>query len=187
MNFISAFDLHVEQVLYAMRDPSLVRLFTGVTELASTTMVIAITLIVLIALVYRKRWALAAGLCTSVFGSAAAVYALKELVARPRPAAPLYTFLETSYSFPSGHAAFSVALYVFILWIMYKTLPAARKHITTVAVTVLVVGIGFSRLYLGVHYPSDVIAGYILGGIFVLLGIKVVKYLEDKPISPLSK
>jgi len=186
MNFISVFDLHVEQALYAMRDPSLVQLFIWVTELASTTTVLGITFIIVIILAYRKRWALAAGLCTTILGSGAAAFVLKDLIARPRPGAPLYAFVETSYSFPSGHATFAAALYGFVLWLVYDTLPAAWRYVATAAVTVVILAVGFSRLYLGVHYPSDVLAGYVLGGIFALLGIKVAKYLERKTTSVLN-
>ncbi|MDO8522208.1 MAG: phosphatase PAP2 family protein [bacterium] len=180
MNFISAFDLHIEQALYAIRDPSPVQFFTWVTELASTTTVLGITSIIIIILAYRKRWALVAGLCTTTLGSGAVAFILKDIVARPRPGAPLYAFVETSYSFPSGHATFSVAMYGFVLWLLYDTIPVAWRYVAIVAVTIVVFAVGFSRLYLGVHYPSDVIAGYILGGLFVLLGIKVTKYLERR-------
>ena len=70
-----------------------------------------------------------------------------------------------------------------MLWLIYDTIPTAWRYVATVAVTILVLAIGFSRLYLGVHYPSDVLGGYVLGGIFVLLGIKVTKYFERKAIS----
>lgn len=180
MNLISVFDLRIEQALYAVRDPQLVQCFIWLTELASTTTVIGLTGIIMILLAYRKRWALVAGLGTTIFGSGAAAFILKELVARPRPGAPLYAFVETSYSFPSGHATFVVALYGFVLWMLYGTLPTAWRYFVAAMTTVIILVVGFSRLYLGVHYPSDVLAGYALGGLFVFLGIRVAKYLERK-------
>ena len=185
MNFISSFDVYVVQALYAMRAPSLVPFFTWVTELASTTTVIGLTFIIVIILAYRRRWALVAGLCTTIIGSGAVAFILKDIIARPRPSASLFAIVETGFSFPSGHATLSVALYGFILWLVYGTLSPNRRYLMITATTILILAIGFSRLYLGVHYPSDVIAGYLLGGVFVLLGIKVAKYIE-KEISPTS-
>ena len=184
MNFISAFDLYFEQALYAMRDPSLAQFFIWVSALGSHYAIFGLTFVVAIALAYRNRWSLASGLFASVFGSAVTAYVLKEVIQRPRPPDFLQAYtISTLFSFPSIHAAFSVALYVFVLWLVYDTIPTAWRYVATVAVTTLVLAIGFSRLYLGVHYPSDVLAGYALGGIFVLLGIKVAKYLERKTIS----
>lgn len=177
---ITALDTEIELALYAMRDPSLVQFFIWVTQLGSAYTIFGFTLFAAIILAYRKRWTLIAGLFTSVFGSAAVAFVLKEFIARPRPGDPILTFIETSYSFPSGHATRSIALYVFILWLIYKIFPTGWRYIAAVAVTALVLAIGFSRLYLGVHYPSDVLAGYVLGGIFVLLGIAVAKKLERR-------
>jgi len=184
MTLISALDLYIEKALYAVRDPSLVQFFIWVSEFGDFfDVILGLTLITAILLAYRKRWALVAGLSTSVFGSFIVAYALKELAARPRPPAPLYAYIETSYSFPSGHAVFSVAFYFFILWLVFAALPSIWRHAATIAVAVLTLAIGFSRLYPGVHYPSDVLAGYVLGGLFVILGIKVAKYFERKIIS----
>jgi membrane-associated phospholipid phosphatase len=183
MNAISVFELYIEQALYSVRDPSTVNFFIGVSELASTTTAIGLSVLIAAVLVHYKRWSLVAGLFTAVFGSAAMVFILKEIIARPRPGAPLYAFIESSYSFPSGHATLSAALYFFVLWLLFAIIPAAWRYVAAFTVTIIVLVVGFSRLYLGVHYLSDVLAGYVLGGLFVLLGIKVAKKLERKTIS----
>lgn len=181
ITLITNLDMAVEQALYAIRDDSLVQLFIRITELGSHYTIFGLALIVAIILAYRKRWVLIAGLCISVFGSAVSAYVLKWLIARPRPDVFMHAYAPTTlHSFPSIHATLSVAFYVFILWLLYDTLPAVWRHVANGAVTALILAIGFSRLYLGVHYPSDVLAGYVLGGLFVLLGIKVAKYLERR-------
>jgi membrane-associated phospholipid phosphatase len=175
----------LEQALYAVRDPSIVQFFIWLTELGSAYTILGFTLVALIILAYRKRWSLAAGLFCSVFGGASFGYVLKQIVARPRPGVPIYAYMETTlYSFPSIHATLSIVFYVFILWIIYDSLTVMWRYVAVVTTTVLVFAIGFSRLYLGVHYPSDVIAGYVLGVMFVLLGIAVSKKLERKLTSP---
>lgn len=184
---ISNLDTILEQALYAVRDPSLVKFFMWVTQLGEyTTVIPAITLIVGINLVYRKRWTLAAGLFLSVFGSYPALYIVKKLIARPRPDTYLNAYFENGFSFPSAHAALSVALYGFLLWLIWDSLSPVQKRIKAVAVSVLIIAIGFSRLYLGVHYLSDVLAGYLLGGIFVVVGIKITRKLRERPTSVLN-
>ncbi|MDO8552110.1 MAG: phosphatase PAP2 family protein [bacterium] len=184
MNIISTFDLQFEQALYTVRSPSLAQFYIWFTELGDyKTVIPALTIIALIILAYKKRWALAAGLSACISGSYIAVYALKELIARPRPPGYLNMLSDNGYSFPSGHATFSFALYTFLLWIIWDSIPPAWKKPTIGVVAVLIIAIGYSRLYLGVHYPSDVLAGYVLGGIFVLLGIKVARILGQKTTS----
>ncbi len=182
--FLTNADMGVLQALYAARDPSLVKFFMWVSALGSDYAILGLTLVIAIALAYRNRWSLASGLFASVFGSAVAAYVLKEMVQRPRPPDFFQAYTaSTLYSFPSIHATLSVAFYVFIVWLIYDTLSPARKRLTITAAAILIIAIGLSRIYLGVHYPSDVLAGYMLGGIFVFLGIKVAKYFDRKATS----
>ena len=175
---ITSIDLAILDSLYAVRDPALVQIFIWVSELASTTTVAGLSAIVLIVLAYRKRWALAAGLATSVFGSAAGTLILKELAARPRPSRDFAAYVETGFSFPSWHATGVVALYGFLLWMMWEKLSPSRRKIKIVAVAIIILLVGFSRPYLGVHYVSDVLAGYLLGTAFLWIGINVTKRLR---------
>lgn len=184
---ISAIDQWLTHALYSARDPFIVQFFIWVSELGNETTIFGLALIAMIFLAYRGRWPEAAGLVVSVCGSAAAAYMLKELVARARPPFPFPAYVETSFSFPSGHAVLSIALYAFLLWAVYEAMPPLWRKMTLSSAAVLIIAVGFSRLYLGVHYLSDVLAGYLLGGIFVLLGTKVAKKLGQRVISPWLK
>src|SRR3989344_5988783 len=155
----------------------MVQFFIWVTQLGNSTTVIGLTLTAVIIFVYRKKIPEAAGLIASVAGSAAAVYILKELIARPRPMSSIPAYIETSYSFPSGHATLALALYVFLLWAVYDAMSPLWRKFTAVSVTVLGLAKENSGLYLGFHYLSDIVAGYLLGGIFVVVGIKIAKKL----------
>lgn len=181
---ISRLDLAVEQFLYSVRDPSLVQFFIWVSELGSAVTIAGLTLVVLIILAYRKRLPLVYGLVVSVLGSTVVTFILKELVARPRPTDPLFAYIETSSSFPSGHATRAVAFFVFMLWIIWDFLSPMWRRIAASIAAIFVIAIGFSRLYLGLHYPSDVLAGYLVGAIFVILGIKVANKLSRRLNSP---
>ena len=173
VNYILSLDTSIEQALYVARDPFLVQAFTWITWLGEVFVVLGLTAAVAIVLAYRKQWAPMAGIITSVIGSAAVTYILKELVARPRPPMGIPTHLETGFSFPSGHATFVIAFYGFMLYLMWEKLTPMQRKIKTVAVGIIVLAVGFSRLYLGVHYPTDVLAGFLAGGVFVWLGILI--------------
>lgn len=184
--YIQHLDTIFAQAVYSMRDPSMVQFFIWVTQLGSSATVIGLMLIAAIIFVYRKKIPEAVGLLVSIAGSAAVVFILKELIAKPRPMYPIPAYIETSYSFPSGHATLAIALYVFLLWTIYDAMPSLWKKLTATSTVVLVLAIGFSRLYLGVHYLSDVVAGYLLGGIFVVVGIKITRKLREQPTSVLN-
>ncbi|MBU1613162.1 phosphatase PAP2 family protein, partial [Patescibacteria group bacterium] len=111
----------------------------------------------------------------SVGGSAVCVYILKLLITRPRPTAiPVY--IEDSFSFPSGHATVAVALYGFLLYFCVKNIANKLwRWISITALFLVIFLLGFSRIYLGVHYFSDVIGGFLLGGIWLGVGIWFVK------------
>ena len=100
---------------------------------------------------------------------------LKYLIHRPRPQInPLVT--ETGYSFPSAHTMVGTAFYGFIIYLVQKNIKTRKiSNIITVLLVILILLIGISRIYLGVHYASDVIAGFLLGLVYLLIFIKIIR------------
>lgn len=93
---------------------------------------------------------------------------LKRILQRPRPE-EFRIINESGYSFPSGHSMVSMAFYGFLIYLIYKNVK--NKYIKWILITVLgllIISIGISRIYLGVHYTSDVLAGF-LGAISYLI------------------
>lgn len=178
---MSGFDSYILDALFALRDPSFVQIFMAVTQFGSTLVVGSIALAVGLYLLARARLAYFAGLCVSVVGTIIVVFPLKEFVARARPDVLYQAFSEDTFSFPSGHAAFSIALYGFLAYLAWKQLPRQRAIVVSVGLAILVILIGFSRLYLGLHFVSDVLGGYLIGGAFVALGIWVSERLMRRP------
>lgn len=88
---------------------------------------------------------------------------------RVRPDLPWAFAHEPTFSFPSGHSVFAVVLYGTLLYLGLRHLRRVRERVAvSVAALALILGIGYSRIYLGVHYPSDVAAGYFVGTVWLL-------------------
>lgn len=105
---------------------------------------------------------------------------LKVIFMRARPVInPLV--IEKSYSFPSGHSMVSMIFYGYLIYLIYNHLENKRvKWILISIVSVLIFGIGFTRIYLGVHYASDVIGGFVLGIAYLILYIDISKKIMKK-------
>lgn len=100
---------------------------------------------------------------------------LKFIVQRERPN-ELRMIDETSYSFPSGHSMISMAFYGYFIYLIYKYVKNKYlKSILIVLLSVLIVLIGFSRIYLGVHYTSDVLSGFVISIAYLVLFTSIVK------------
>lgn len=93
---------------------------------------------------------------------------------RPRPEHWI-GFHETSYAYASGHATLSLAFYgLWIAYLMRSDLPAGMRRGAAFALALFILAIGWSRLALGAHYPTDVLGGYLLGGAFLCLAVAVL-------------
>lgn len=178
---ITSFDTQILATLYAVRDPLALQIFIWITELGSTLTIGGLAACVALALVLRGRFEYLAGLVVSVAGSAATMLVLKEIIARPRPPVSFQAYVETGFSFPSGHAALSLALYGFLAYMAWRTISSKSWRAASVFIAAsFVAAIGFSRLYLGVHYASDVLASFIIATFFVWIGTVVTIQLEKR-------
>jgi membrane-associated phospholipid phosphatase len=101
-------------------------------------------------------------------GATGLVVVLKLYFRRIRPDLPWAFAHEPSYSFPSGHSVFAVVVYGTLIYLGLRHLRTVwEQMVVSVAAMALVGGIGYSRIYLGVHYPSDVAAGYFVGAVWL--------------------
>jgi membrane-associated phospholipid phosphatase len=160
-------DMFVRTSVHQHSTPGLTRLMQGFSFLGSVGTVSALCLVILAALLYFHRMRMAVLLGITMVGMAALDEALKLAFHRPRPVA-FFGPTPSSYSFPSGHAFGALCFYGVLAAILA---PRARGRIAKWAIwsaaAFLIATIGFSRIYLGVHYPSDVIAGYAAGAVWV--------------------
>jgi len=103
---------------------------------------------------------------------------LKQLFQRKRPLSPLLKAAK-GLSFPSGHAIMAVTFYGLMIYILQHSITIDwLKWFAIILVIALIISIGFSRIYLRVHYASDVAAGFIIGLLWLLISLAVLKWLE---------
>ena len=110
----------------------------------------------------------------NLVGIVALNYALKEIVQRPRPEG-FRLIAETGYSFPSGHSMVAVAFYGFMIWLIIRyEEDRLQRWIWSLALFFVVIMIGVSRVYLGVHYFSDVVAGYCVAAVWLVVFTRII-------------
>ncbi len=155
----------------------------AVTELGGGRISVAVGVAVFGWLAWRRAWIAAAYWVGALIGARACVMVLKMALQRPRPAS-IYSGLE-SFSFPSGHAASSMVTYGFLAFLLCVRQPW-RVRIPVLALTaVAVTAIGLSRLYLGMHWLSDVLAGYVTALAWIaLLGTAYVTLHVPEKFAP---
>ncbi len=162
------FDEAVATNLQDRQTPTLTAFFLVVTALGSLETIGLLGLVVAVIFGMRRQWLNLGTWLAALAGGAVLNQLLKELFARPRPYFEHPLVLETSYSFPSGHATMSLIFYGMLAYFCVLALRTWRARTAVVfGAALLVLLIGFSRMYLEVHYFSDVVAGFASGGVWL--------------------
>jgi undecaprenyl-diphosphatase len=163
---VGAFDYAVRNWVHGFASPGLTAVMKGVSLLGYGVLIVE--LVVAIVIFLRLRWRRGAlWLAISMAGALALDVALKFAFHRPRPQ-PFFGSAPHSFSFPSGHALCSFVFYAVLAGLIAdRVKPLALRVAVGIVAALLIAAIGLSRIYLGVHYPSDVIAGYLAAAIWV--------------------
>jgi membrane-associated phospholipid phosphatase len=163
-------DQGVAAALHANAAPAATAVVQLVTQLGSTAVLLAVAALAAGYLARLGRRADAAFLVLAFAGAEALTWSLKALFQRERPNFDDPIATANSFSFPSGHALVSLAVYGALACVVLDGLRSQRARAACVAgAALLVAAIGFSRLYLGVHYLSDVLAGFAVAVAWLLL------------------
>jgi len=179
-----ALDMAVLQIFESIRTPALDRLFAIVTAGGDPLALIILSVAFVVGFIRRRRWGEAATMAIAALGALGLNFWLKELFGRARPELWERVVEVRHYSFPSGHAMMSMVVYGFIgYWLAARFRPY-QGWLLALA-TLIVVAIGTSRLYLGVHWPTDVAAGFAAGLVWL---VSCILSLEiGKKIATLQK
>ena len=166
---VSAADRRIELTIHTHAPDTLSGAMNALSFIGSTGS-LAVLALVFAAYCLKRRTPRAAGfVVVSLVGASLIDMGLKVLVHRPRPHLWAHAAFLGSFSFPSGHATGSAAFFSGTTLAAWRLCGARAGRVVGAPAIVLVTGIGFSRIYLGVHWPSDVIAGFALGLTWVFL------------------
>ncbi|AIF50333.1 phosphatase PAP2 family protein [Pelosinus sp. UFO1] len=159
-------------------NPTLDKIMIIITNIGFGTSYIVIVAITLLLLAYLKRWRELGALTICLAGGGLLSFLLKILFHRTRP--DLFRVVqETGYSFPSGHALATMCFYGMVAFLIMRTIDSWRGRLTVMTLAVILsMLIGISRIYLGVHYPTDVIAGYAAGSMWLAFCISLLMWWE---------
>ena len=112
--------------------------------------------------------------------SASINFVLKQIIQRPRPVGHRLID-EKGYSLPSGHSMVSMAFYGFLIYLIYKNIKNKYvKYISIALLSILIVSIGISRIYLGVHYTSDVISGFLVAISYLIIFEHIINNIKNE-------
>jgi undecaprenyl-diphosphatase len=169
---VASLDTTVHDWFVAHRTSALDDWFRAVTNLGAAALLLPVMVLLLAMLMWRRRPDLALGAGVAVIGSWVSVnVVLKPLVDRARPPVADRLVFPGDASFPSGHAANAASAWLALAWVVASAVQgrAAKCVVWSVAGAVVAL-VGVSRLYLGVHWPSDVLAGWAVGAAWVVAG-----------------
>lgn len=176
-NNISKFDNVIYNFLIGLRCNFLDIYFKWITKLGNTMTILCIVVLLLIYL--EKKYAIILGIST--ISSVVINTIIKYIIRRPRPA-HLRLITQGGFSFPSGHSMISICVYGFLIYLIYQEVKDKNQKLALIIFfSFLIISIGLSRIYVGVHYPSDVLAGYFLASTLLITIISLCnKYFRGK-------
>ncbi|MCM3163822.1 phosphatase PAP2 family protein [Metabacillus litoralis] len=169
-DFFYNVDVSVTLFFEKLRLPFLTDVFLVITELGSLKFYLPLCLVIGLYFLFKRKIVGVIFLFVTLYSVRQLNYQLKEVFSRERPSFDA-VYEASHYSFPSGHAMNSTAIYGFICFLLvFYIIKEHKKRMTAAVMTaVLVFLIGVSRMYLGVHYLTDVLAGWSVGFIWLVI------------------
>lgn len=174
---LHALDEAMQEFLANIPTPQLTRFVTFITDLGGTRGTVIGVFIVGIPLLLRRRWWSAFGLVFATAGGGAVVLGLKAFFARARPTESLIDV--GGYAFPSGHAFTAMVFFGYLIYLSHRHFRSSVAQVlTTIFSFSMIMLIGLSRVYLNVHWLTDVMGGFVAGIAWLVLSILIVRHVE---------
>lgn len=166
-NNISWFDDSIYNFIIGFRSNPLDLVLKTITRLGDTIVIMIIVIVTLMFLNKRNRIILGSTtILTVTFNQA-----IKHILRRPRPE-HLRLIKQGGFSYPSGHSMIAICVYGIMIYLINKNIKNKKiKIMLSILLTILILTIGISRIYVGVHYPSDVLGGFLLSGTILILNL----------------
>ncbi|MEN6669882.1 phosphatase PAP2 family protein [Psychrobacter sp. B38] len=176
---LETFDNHIIGFFETIATSSLDVMYTLVTEIGSVWFLSSVSVIVVLLLWFKAKdkWT-TLFFIIAIGGNGALTWLLKQIYERGRPS--INEAIDAiGFSFPSGHSMGSFVFYGFLIYLIIKsTHKSAIKTALSIILSVLVLLIGTSRIYLGAHFPSDIVAGYLAGTIWLTLCVLALEWVQ---------
>jgi membrane-associated phospholipid phosphatase len=170
-------DLAIANGLHAAATPAATTVFLDISLLGFQVLFVVAVLVGLF-FIWKRQWLRLGVWIAALAGGELLDLLLKTWFARPRPVFANPITVALYYSFPSGHATMSVITYGLLAYFLYAVLRRAwMRVISAAALILLILAIGVSRIYLGVHYFTDVLAGFAIGGLWLAFCITTMDFI----------
>lgn len=184
MNILSnlvSLDLRIAENIVDMRSDFFDHFFFVITLLGSWYFVAILFVCISVLFYLRDKKCFILPFFISILGTALMSLIIKFVVGRARPEPDLSLYTEALSSFPSAHSALIVALFGFLIFCLWRfNLSLVVKGILSLIFMIFIISVGFSRVYLGVHFMTDVIAGYLTGFMWVLISLYILHKTINK-------
>lgn len=176
---LAQYDQQVTDYIISFRNPSLTRYFIFMTNVGDIYgYLIVLVLALCISWFFFKNWRYVAQTVLVLMLASISNVMLKRFIDRARPGIEHLVSVKT-LSYPSGHAMSAMAFYGFLIYIFYRfKMNNLLKYGVMLFLVFIILSIGISRIYLGVHFPSDIAGGYIAGLIWVFFCILIFNLVE---------
>ena len=172
-NYLKTFDTKIINFIQSFESDFLTTFLKTLTKIGNTKTVIVLTIIVFLFLLLKKYTHYGIYFVLNMISSWVIIDGVKYLVKRERPT--MHRLIsEKNFSFPSGHATATFIFWTLIIIFIVLTLNNIFKYIITILIISLIFIVGVSRIYLGVHFPSDILAGYLAGSFVVSLSYLIL-------------
>lgn len=175
------FDLSIYNFIYGLNSPGLTMFMRVISSLGSA--IVIITALLCIFLLFKDK-KIFLQFFTLTIVAKVINHIIKIIVKRERPNVLTSISVESGYSFPSAHTMISTVFYGFIIYLIMKNVKNKKiKNISIISLFIIIFLIGISRIYLGVHYATDVIFGFLFGFIILFIFINLIYKKSRKNIS----
>lgn len=172
----------ITNYLHQRSSPFLTGLMFALTIMGTWEVMFAAVMMAFAWLFRRGNWREGLMLAIGVAGASLLTTLLKLLFQRPRPSPAWALAHETSFSFPSGHAVAACTFYGMLALLLLRNVRSwLGRVLISVTAVLLIVGTGASRVYLGVHFPSDVAAGFFVGLVWIATVVLAAAQLRSSP------
>lgn len=178
-DFIIQIDYWVAKNVALVRIEPVIDLFHYITFLGNVQFILFLLIIISLIMIFKYNYFWILPLIISVVGSISFAWLSKYFFLRSRPIEAI--FFEQSPAFPSGHATVAMSFYAILFYIWWRQQSSCNiRVIITFLGSSFVLLLAFSRIIIGVHYLTDVIAGLLLGGLWFVVAVSLYEWLNDK-------